>query len=248
MKTKYMMNGGLAFSEKKDIKKLEQLAAEGWVFEKFAWGGLYYKLIQGPKQEISYTMDFQSKPDSEYFEIFASAGWHHVSSIDNHIHVFNAPKGTPPIYSGNEVDEGKYNDMISMSSKGTIYAFLSFMVFSALLVLSKSYFDFLKLPAIILTLISLVTFIFCFLPFLSYKYQEKMNEIDEGKKKNIISNLSKEAWYSFFAIFVFFILMKISKSIFEPLHYTFFILTLISLVMALVCFLSFVWRINFKNH
>lgn len=189
MKTKYAMNGGLAFSEKKDIRKLEKLASEGWLFTEFAWGGFCYKLKQGSKQELTYTIDFQSKPDAEYFELFKTAGWKHVTSSGNRIHVFSAPKGTAPIYSGNEIDEGKYKDIKYMSGKGAIYSFAALLIFSLLMKLSQSYFDFLLYPFYVLTLISLVAFVFCFIPYVAYLYKEKMN-------KTVLSSKDTENRYS----------------------------------------------------
>ena len=248
MKTKYMMNRGLAFSEKDDIKKLEKLAAEGWVFEKFAWVDFYYKFVQGPKQVINYTMDFQSKPDSEYFEIFASAGWHHVSSIDNHIHVFSAPKGTPPIYSGNEIDEGKYTEITSVMGKGTVYSFLVMINLNVLTKLSKSNFEYLFWPLNIAMILSWIVFVFYFMPYVAYKYKEKMNTKlsttggnDEEKNRyaHTISLLGKGTWFSLDALIIFLILWQFSKYYFESLNATLLILTLVSLAALILCFTAY---------
>ena len=48
MKTKYIINSGLAFAEKKDMKKLEKLASEGWLLKELSFGGFFYKLQQLP--------------------------------------------------------------------------------------------------------------------------------------------------------------------------------------------------------
>ncbi|TDR20708.1 DUF2812 domain-containing protein [Marinicella litoralis] len=176
MKTKYIMNGGLAFSEKKDIKKLEKLAAEGWLLEGLAWGGFCYKLVQGPAQDLIYTIDFQATPDSDYFDIFKSAGWRHITSSGQQIHIFAAPKGTPPIYSGNEIEEGKYQDFTVNLGKGALYSFLIMLVFMLLMYLSKSYYAFMYYPLFALTLISSMAFIFCFMPYLSYKFKAQAKQ------------------------------------------------------------------------
>lgn len=190
MKTKYIINAGLAFSENKEIKKLEKMAADGWIFQKFAWGGFFYKLLEGPKQELTYTMDYQSNPDTEYFQIFNSAGWHHVSSSGNQIHVFSAPKGTPPIYSGNEIDEGKYQDMTSAMGKGSIYSFIILITSFILLKISKANFEFLFWPLSIVMILTAVVFVFCFMPYVAYKYKEKKNTslskpVGNGDEENL---------------------------------------------------------------
>lgn len=252
MKTKYAMNGGLAFSEKKDIRKLEKLASEGWLFTAFAWGGFCYKLKQGPKQELTYTMDFQSKPDAEYFEIFKTAGWSHVTSSANQIHVFCAPKGTAPIYSGNEIDEGKYKDIKSMSGKGAFYSLLALLVFSLSMKLSQSYFEFLMIPFYVLTLLSLVAFVFCFMPYVAYLYKETMNktasssddneslysdnETENNKYIKMTSISAKVSWYSFNALILFGILWIVSKQYFVSLSYPLFIVSLVSLMAMLFFF------------
>jgi hypothetical protein len=170
------MNGGLAFSEKRDIKTLEKWASKGWLFKDFAFGGFCYKLVQGPSQELTYTMDIQSNPDADYFEIFDVAGWRHITSIGNRIHVFCAPKGTPPIYSNNEIEEGKYKDFISSLGKWSKYSLMALVICLVALNMSKLYFELLFYPLASLTLISLTAFIFSFLPYVSYKFKEKKNQ------------------------------------------------------------------------
>lgn len=251
MKTKYVSNGGLAFSEKRDIKKLEKLAAEGWLFKAFAFGGFFYKLVKGPQQELTYTMDFQSKPDAEYFDIFASTGWHHITSCGNQVHVFSAPKGTPPIYSGNEINEGKYEEITSGSGKLAIFSLLALVTLSVLTKISKAHFEFMFFPLMIAAVVSYIAFVFSFMPYVAYKYKairnntfsetkasellNSSNEVDEGNHTKITAVLSKGMWYSFDALLVFLVLWKISAYYFEYLNYPLFVLTLISL-MALVCF------------
>ncbi|EDS77184.1 conserved hypothetical protein [Clostridium botulinum C str. Eklund] len=43
MKNKYVMIGGLAFSEEDDMSKLSSYAKEGWILEKIVLG-FFYKL------------------------------------------------------------------------------------------------------------------------------------------------------------------------------------------------------------
>ncbi|WFT76008.1 DUF2812 domain-containing protein [Halobacillus naozhouensis] len=44
-------------------------------------------------------MDYRKDPDGEYFSYFEEAGWTHVCTSVNYIHVFSTPGGTSPIYS-----------------------------------------------------------------------------------------------------------------------------------------------------
>ena len=175
MKTKYIINSGLAFAEKKDMKKLEKLASEGWLLKGFSFGGFCYKLVQGSNQELTYTIDFQLNPDTDYFDIFSTAGWHHVTSSSKQIHIFSAPKGTAAIYSDNEIAEGKYKDITLLLGKGTAYTSVALIVFSLTMFMSKLHFEVLYYPLLILTLISSIAFIFCFMPYVMYKIKDIMN-------------------------------------------------------------------------
>lgn len=182
MKTKYVMNGGLAFSEKRDIKRLEKLAAEGWLLQEFAFAGFYYKLVKGTGQQLTYTMDFQANPDADYFDIFRNAGWQHVTSWGRQVHVFSAPKGTAPIYSGNEIDEGKYTDITAKLGKGSIYTLAAVILCASLSKVSQSQFEFMHFPLLVMTKLSVVGFIFCFMPFVAYKFKKRRNQSLSGEK------------------------------------------------------------------
>ena len=101
-KTKYMMSGGLAFTEKGDMEMLSKKAKKGWHLKSFAFMG--YRLQKSTPEDVQYTVDYRSLEDGEreeYLEFFAAAGWEYVcSSYD--IHIFKAPTGTKPIYSDRE--------------------------------------------------------------------------------------------------------------------------------------------------
>lgn len=175
MKTKYVMNSGLAFSEKKDIIKLEKLAAEGWLLQEFAFAGFFYKLVKGPSQQLAYTMDFQSNPAADYYDIFSNAGWRHVTTWHKQVHVFSAPAGTAPIYSGNEIDEGKYTEITAKLGTGSVYMLAALIICAVLLNISQSQFEFMHFPLRIMTTVSVVGFIFCFMPYVAYKIKEIKN-------------------------------------------------------------------------
>ncbi len=175
MKTKYMLNGGLAFTEKHDIKKLERLAAKGWLLKGFAWGGFMYKLVKGPKQKLAYTIDYQSNTDDDYLGIFAAAGWQHVTSWSQQIHIFSAPQGTAPIYSYDEVAEGKYRDIMAYLGRWFLYSLLALVICYLGMKLSLEYFDWLFYPLAALSFVGLVGCIFCGLPYIVYKFKTQWN-------------------------------------------------------------------------
>ena len=60
---------------------LEEMAAQGWLFEKYSFFSYHFKSIE-PAGYI-YRMDFKNNGDQdleEYKEIFAQSGWEHVQS------------------------------------------------------------------------------------------------------------------------------------------------------------------------
>ncbi|MED5245575.1 MULTISPECIES: DUF2812 domain-containing protein [Priestia] len=105
-KTKYILSGGTAFAEKEDLQKLSDYAKKGWLLDRFAFLG--YTLKKGKPQELQYTLDFQEHADDEYFLLFKEAGWQHVCSTGNAMHIFSALPGTKPIYSDVETIVDRY--------------------------------------------------------------------------------------------------------------------------------------------
>ncbi len=106
-KTKYIVSGGIAFSEKKDLKQLKKFAAQGWLVKRYK--GMGYELELGEPEIVDYSIDIrQLSPDEEdeYFAMFEFAGWEHVcSSYDTHL--FKASVGTKPIYSDSKTKAEK---------------------------------------------------------------------------------------------------------------------------------------------
>ena len=174
MKNKYMINGGIAFTEKKDLKKLEQHAVNGWLLEKFAFGGLCYKLVKGPSQKLTYSLDLQADPEAEYLDIFEAAGWHHVTTYHKEIHIFSAVEGTNPIYSENELSENKYETITKSLGKGATLTFIAVVIFSLSMLVSRQYFDLLERPFFVLSLLSIIMFIFCFMPYMMFIIKGKI--------------------------------------------------------------------------
>ncbi len=97
--TKYIMSGGLAFSEDKDMETLRQYSLKGWHVRDFKFMG--YTLEKGESADYIYSVDYQNLNEeeaAEYFDFFASAGWTHITSQGN-MHLFRALPGTKPIHS-----------------------------------------------------------------------------------------------------------------------------------------------------
>ena len=129
---KYMMSGGLAFSEQKDLEKLRQKAAQGWIVKRFKFMG--YQLEKGVPEDVIFSIDycdFRKGEEEEYFEMFEMAGWSHVSSHAG-IHLFKALPGTKPIYSDKEssVDNlvRQQKPMISISVISVLITIISYLL------------------------------------------------------------------------------------------------------------------------
>lgn len=105
---KYMMSGGLAFSEEKDMEKLRKLSQKGWHVSGFSFMG--YTLEKGENQDFVYSVDYRSLNDGEkeeYIDLFSASGWSHIAS-ENDFHLFRALPGTQPIYTDRDTTVEKY--------------------------------------------------------------------------------------------------------------------------------------------
>lgn len=108
--TKYMMSGGLAFSENKDMEKLRRYSMKGWHVKGFKFMG--YELEKGEGLEYIYCLDYRllnGDEKEEYYNLFTSAGWSHVAT-EGHIHLFRAYPGTKPIYTDDNTEIEKYKN------------------------------------------------------------------------------------------------------------------------------------------
>ena len=98
-KIKYMMSGGLAFSEQQDMEKLRKKSLKGWHVKDFKFMG--YGLEYGEKEDVIYSIDYRFLDENEreeYLDFFSAAGWRHVCS-EADMHLFKAAPNTAPIYS-----------------------------------------------------------------------------------------------------------------------------------------------------
>ncbi|MFP7298978.1 DUF2812 domain-containing protein [Neobacillus niacini] len=118
--TKYVTSGGLAFSEGKDMEKLRRYSKEGWHVRDFKFMG--YTLEKGEITDYIYSVDYRllkQEEAEEYFELFSSSGWTHISSQGD-IHLFRALPGTKPIYSDSESVVEKHDNLGSSMRWGTV--------------------------------------------------------------------------------------------------------------------------------
>lgn len=162
MNTKFVIIRGLAFSEEGDMRKLKNYAKEGWILDGIV-GGFFYRLRKGEPRDLDYTVDYHSKVDGEYFNLFAAAGWTKVLSVSNTIHIFSAPAGTKPIYSDKQTMFEKYTGVRAQMGRWALYSFIVLVA-----VMAAVYF---KPEALILRLVMvvcIVLFIFGFFPYLGF--------------------------------------------------------------------------------
>lgn len=157
-KTKYMMSGGLAFSEEKDMEKLRRFSLKGWHVRDFKFMG--YTLEQGESSDYIYSIDYRSLKEEEkeeYFDFFTSSGWSHIAS-EADIHLFRARPGTKPIYSDRDTSVEKYENSIrSMKNLAIPLVFITVLVWIGAMISSGTLKSFLLAAAAILTVIAIPT-------------------------------------------------------------------------------------------
>ncbi|MFC7322945.1 DUF2812 domain-containing protein [Halobacillus campisalis] len=170
-KTKYIGSGGLAFDEEKDMERLSKYASEGWILEKFAFLG--FKLRKGKSESVDFSVAYESDPDEDYFAYFEAAGWKHVCSTGNYIHIFSAPKNTTPIYTDKASIFDKYE---KEKRKMADIAFPS-LIFMAILFILESLSnlswvaDVVGTISLVLACLTLIVLVFTGLPYFGYQYK-----------------------------------------------------------------------------
>lgn len=220
--TKYVRSKGLAFAENVEMAMLSLYAREGWILDKFGLFG--YKLKKAKPQRLQYSLDYRSKADEEYFSYFKQAGWTHVCSMSNTIHIFSAPEGTNPIYTDSDTESEKYISQYKSTKQLAIPSCLCSILCIILVSLAKynyipdiyrQIFGMILIPTIMITIIS--TF-----PCISYYF--KINEIKgssiSNKKyktiKELTSKLARIMLIVLISLFLLshFNIINISKSAF----------------------------------
>ena len=192
MKNKYVAITGFAFSENQDMEKLTKYAKDGWLLESIV-GGFFYKLRKSEPSDIIYSLDYQTDANGDYLSIMKEAGWDHVVSVGNQIHIFSAKAGTKPIYSDNETEQDKYVTVKNQTKKGSIYTFITGIVLCLLMMVSKRIYEPLYYPMLVLFVVDIVVFVFNFMPYVAYNYRVvQTNNGDKEKSENkILKSVNK---------------------------------------------------------
>jgi hypothetical protein len=123
--TRREIGSGLAFAEEHDLQRLSTWAAEGWRLSRIS--GMFMVLEQAPPEQVVFAIDYQDKPDDEYFEMCAAAGWQHVTSIEQQIHLFKAAPETPAIFSPTD-STTKYQRAARMFAKPALWGSVGLVV------------------------------------------------------------------------------------------------------------------------
>lgn len=181
MKYKYVISYGLAFDEESDMEKLSNYAKQGWILEGIK-GGFFYKLRKDKPQDIIYSLDYQADKNEEYLNIFEEAGWEHVVSTGDVIHIFSAKAGTKPIYSDCESELSKYITIRDKSKKGSLYSLIVSIILTGMLVLSGFFMRQIFLIIVAAWFIDIVVFIFNFMPYLAYN--DRIKAMKKGGEFN----------------------------------------------------------------
>jgi len=123
--TRRELGAGLAFAEEYDLQRLSQWAADGWRLVKIEQ--LWMVLEQAPPEQAIFAIDYQDAPDSDYFEMCVAAGWHHVTSVEQQIHLFKAVPGTAAIFSPEDATT-KYRRAARLFAKSAFWSGIGVIV------------------------------------------------------------------------------------------------------------------------
>ncbi|MCL2560607.1 MAG: DUF2812 domain-containing protein [Turicibacter sp.] len=168
----YIRNNGYAFNAEDDMKKLSELAGEGWVLTGFKRSIYYYKLERSTPENVVYNIDMykgEAEDLDEYFETFRAAGWEVIEACKIEqvkkkdacrIYVFKAPAETAPIYTDAEALKETFrierDEWLVAFAKHFGFALLFAVVFVGLAFLLTGGFA----RSVLLLIVSLVSFWF----------------------------------------------------------------------------------------
>ena len=179
MKDRFVIVTALAFSDQQDTKRLSDFASKGLLLKDFRIPMLSYRLIPQDKQEVDYLIDYQQQATQEYYDSYLKTGWQHVFSSED-MHYFKADKGTAPFYS--DVD-GKIQRYKKESKRYGIYTLISLfpaVLFGFLLFTYRMSAELITLPLFVAAGLSTMSFVFCVMPFLTYRLRAyKLNATDK---------------------------------------------------------------------
>lgn len=96
---KYILSGGLAFSEHSDMNRLSYYSKKGYHLKESK--GLFYVLEKGEPMDYIYSIDYQTLDDNEledYLQIAKDSGWTLIQKIHS-ILILRATSGTSALYT-----------------------------------------------------------------------------------------------------------------------------------------------------
>ena len=203
MKNKYVMISGLAMNEESDMLKLSEYAQQGWILKGIK-AGFFYELEKSEPRDLIYSLDYEANPDEKYFEILKKAGWEHVLSVENRIHIFSAKFGTKPIYTDIQSEIDKYIKGSYKLKKWVISSAILEVILLFCLVISINVIKQLFLIILAMLMINMFVFVFNFIPYVAYS--DRIKKIKNGKDIKINNTLSGKKVYSNFFIGALFLI------------------------------------------
>lgn len=242
--TKYVMSKGVAFGEEEEMEMLSDYASKGWILYKFSFMG--YKLKKAKPEKLQYSLDYRYNADEEYFSYFEEAGWNHVCSASNSMHIFSAPEDTKPIYTDSDTKSEKYINQYKLAKKIAIPSLLCLIVCSILFTIlaSLAKYDYIphiyiKIGCIILIptlIITLIITIITGLPCISY--YTTLNRIKDGYPTHVKHKALKKLLDTLAAISPILIISLFLLSIFNIIIISKAAFLLICLIAFITCLLS----------
>lgn len=172
MKDRFVIVTALAFSDQQDTQRLSDFASKGLLLKDYRIPLLSYRLIPQEKQEIDFLIDFHQGATQEYVDSYAQNGWDHVFSHEE-LHYFKAVKGTTPFYTDIEGKVVRYNKESKRFGFYTLISLLPALLFGYLLLAFQTSEELVTLPLFILSGLSVMSLIFCFMPFVTYYFRAK---------------------------------------------------------------------------
>ena len=176
---KRLICGGLAWSEDKDMKKLNELSKKGWMLSGFSY--LSYELKKEEPREYIYCIDSQKVENrEEYIDLFKDGGWEYVCNYGD-IYFYRALPGTKEIYSDKASLSEKYS-YIGNQMKNVIIVLVAIaMGLIPILMIGDSYIklNFIKEILEFIIIISLafsLSFTVCYLT-IKYKVKKLSNKV-----------------------------------------------------------------------
>lgn len=175
MKEKFVIVTALSFSDQQDTKRLSEFASKGLMLKDYRIPLLSYRLFPSEKQEVDFLIDYQQNASLEYIDSYAQNGWQLVFAHED-LHYFKADKGTPAFYSDMEGKIALYRKESKRFGLYTLLSLIPVLLFGFLLSTFQSSGEIVTLPLFMLTGLSIMSFIFCVMPFVTYHFRaNKLN-------------------------------------------------------------------------